>query len=99
MKKYILVFAASSMMFSSVVSCKEGEDSEQEVIETESIDEFEQTQQDMSAESNELEDTQLVPSGTYTGEAVVVDTQQNEIYVRLNDNTKIENFIFLKTLR
>ena len=78
------------MMFSSVVSCKEGEDPEQEIIGTESIDEIEQTQQDISAESNELEDTQVVPSGTYTGQAIVVDSQQNEIYVRLNDTTKIE---------
>ena len=78
------------MMFSSVVSCKEGEDPEQEIVETESMDEIEQTEQDISAESNELEDTQVVPSGTYTGEAIVVDSQQNEIYVRLNDTTKIE---------
>ena len=91
MKKYILVFALSSMIFSSAVSCKEGEEREQEVIEMESIEEIEPTQEVSPTQgSEELEDTQLVPSGTYTGEAIVVDSQQNEIYVRLNDTTKIE---------
>lgn len=88
MKKYFLAFAASSMIFTSVISCKDG--GEQEANEIEPINEVEQTHQNVTQETKELENTQTVPSGTYTGQAIVVDSQQNEIYVRLNDTTTIE---------
>lgn len=88
MKKYLLVFAASSMIFASVTSCKDAE--EKEEMEVQPIEQVEQAEQSTTQTSKELENTQMVPSGTYTGQAVVVDSQQNEVYVRLNDTTTIE---------
>lgn len=90
MKKYILGFAVAAMTFTSMLSCKnEGEG--EGIDEVEPVEELQQTEESMSDKtSNELEDTELVPSGTYTGEAIVVDAQQKEIYVKLNDTTTIE---------
>ena len=87
MKKIFLSFAAILMIF-SFTSCKdEGKQEENDVQVT---DQVEQSAQTTSQESKELENTQLVPSGTYTGEAMVVDSQQKELYVKLNDTTTIE---------
>lgn len=89
MKKIVLSFAALSLVFASFTSCKdEAKQEENEVMTTENV---EQTEQETSnEESQELENTQVVPSGTYTGEAIVVDSQQKELYVKLNDTTTIE---------
>ena len=93
MKKYILNFAVGALAFASLVSCKnEGETEADQVPQAE----IEQTSESISTpdasdvETKEMEDTQLVPSGTYTGEAIVVDAEQKEIYVKLNDTTTIE---------
>ncbi|MCM4161764.1 hypothetical protein FHG64_02830 [Antarcticibacterium flavum] len=41
-------------------------------------------------ETKELEDTDVVASGTYTGTARIVDREQNEIYLDLDDNRTLE---------
>lgn len=96
MKKHVLAFAAISIIFTSLTSCRDGENREENEVET--MDQFEQTQQDTINEgTKELEDTQLVQSGTYTGTAIIVDSEQNEIYVRLNDTTTIELYFSEET--
>lgn len=81
------------MIFTSVISCKDAGDRE---IEEVPAGEIEQTSENISSqelsgqETKELENTQMVPTGTYTGEAIIVDSEQKEIYVRLNDTTTIE---------
>lgn len=88
MKKHFLAFAAISIIFTSVTSCR---DANQEENEVQTMDQIEQSQQGTINEgTKELEDTQLVPSGTYTGTAIIVDSEEKEIYVRLNDTTTIE---------
>lgn len=103
MKKYILAFAASSMILTSVISCKDAGDRE---IEDVPAGDIEQTSDNISSqqlagqetqETKELEDTQLVPSGTYTGEAIIVDSEQQEVYVKLDDNTTIELYFSNET--
>ena len=91
MKRSMMILAVSSLLFSSVISCKDAEENNDEVM----TEVEETTAEDMDSESTldsseELENTSLVPTGTYTGTAVVVDSQQNEVYVKLNDTTTIE---------
>ncbi|WP_156879258.1 hypothetical protein [Salinimicrobium xinjiangense] len=94
MKRYFLNLGLGALAFAAVVSCKNGE--EREVDDVAPVGEIEATSDNISGqqvsgqETKELENTQLVPSGTYTGEAIIVDSQQKEVYVRLNDTTTIE---------
>ena len=100
MKRSIMILAVSSMIFSSVVSCKDAEEKDDDVMEmTEENgmgDMEEMNNQDMHSmdttmtSNTELENTSLVPSGTYTGTAVIVDSDQKEVYLKLNDTTTIE---------
>ena len=94
MKKYILNFAVGILTLSAVVSCKnEGEQVVEEVPPQADIVKTSENisgQEVSDRETKELENTQTVPSGTYTGQAIVVDSEQNEIYVRLNDTATIE---------
>lgn len=96
MKKHLLKFAAVSMIIISVISCRtEGDQNESEVLTDEQV---EQSKQANSAQDNkELENTQLVESGTYTGEAIIVDSEQKEVYVKLNDTTTIELYFSNET--
>lgn len=87
MKKYLLNIAALSMIFISIISCRDGGDREENEVQT--TNQLEQSQQNAQDEK-ELEDTQLVPTGTYTGIAMIVDSDEREIYVRVNDTTTIE---------
>ncbi len=101
MKKYILNFAVGILTLSAVVSCKN--EGEREVVEVPPQADIEKTSENISSqevsnqETKELENTQMVPSGTYTGQATVVDSEQNEIYVRLNDTTTIELYFSNET--
>ncbi|MHA6279661.1 hypothetical protein ACXYMT_05720 [Salinimicrobium sp. CAU 1759] len=97
MKRSIMILAVSSMIFSTVISCKDAEEKNEEVME---MTEMEESSMDMNDNMNsldttmagekELENTDLVDSGTYTGTATIVDSQQEEVYVQLNDTTIIE---------
>lgn len=87
MKKYLLNIAALSMIFISIISCRDGGDREENKVQT--TNQLERSQQNAQDEK-ELEDTQLVPTGTYTGIAMIVDSDEREIYVRVNDTTTIE---------
>lgn len=91
-----MYLAVSSMIFASVVSCKDTEENKDEVLEMETEETAMDNMNNMKSmdtsmtDKKELENTQMVPTGTYTGEAIIVDAQQNEVYVRLNDTTTIE---------
>lgn len=101
MRKYILNLAVGALTFAAVVSCKNGE--EREVDDVPPVGEIEATSDQITSpetagqETKELENTQMVPSGTYTGEAIVVDSEQKEIYLRLNDTTTIELYFSNET--
>jgi hypothetical protein len=94
MKKYFLNLGLGALAFAAIVSCRNGE--EREVDDVPPAGEIEATSDHISSpetagqETKELENTQMVPSGTYRGQAIIVDSEQNEIYVRLNDTTTIE---------
>lgn len=102
MKRSIMILAASSMIFTSVISCKDAEEKNDEVMEMtdenamgdmdqmEGMDGDAHSMDATMAGNKELEDTDLVESGTYTGTALVVDSEQKEVYVQLNDTTTIE---------
>ncbi len=105
MKRSIMILAVSSMIFSSVISCKDAEENNDEVLEMtdenamgdmENMENMEGMDHDMNSldttmtGNKELENTDLVESGTYTGTATIVDSEQKEVYVQLNDTTIIE---------
>ncbi|WP_051286452.1 hypothetical protein [Salinimicrobium terrae] len=100
MKKYFLNLAVGALAFAAVVSCKS--EGERDVNDVPAGD-IEQTSENISSqevsglETKELENTQTVPSGTYTGQAIIVDSEQKEIYVRLNDTTTIELYFSNET--
>lgn len=88
MKRSVLIFAASSMLITSVLSCKDAE--ENDALNTLDETQVEQAATDQPDSSKELENTDLVESGTYTGTAKIVDDQQQEVYLQINDTTTIE---------
>jgi hypothetical protein len=98
MKRSIMILAVSSMIFSSVISCKDAEENNEEVIEMTEMEESSMDNMNDNMNSldttmagdKELENTDLVESGTYTGTATIVDSEQKEVYVQLNDTTIIE---------
>ena len=103
MKRSIMILAVSSMIFSTAISCKNAEENNSETIEmtgeatmNEMDDSMSEVDTTMSSDK-ELEDTDLVESGTYTGTALVVDAEQNEVYVQLNDTTTIELYFSNET--
>ena len=102
MKKYILNLAVGALAFAAVVSCRDAGE-EREVNDVPGQADIEETSENISSqeisgqETKELENTQTVPSGTYTGEAIIVDDEQNEVYVRLNDTTTIELYFSNET--
>lgn len=79
------------MLFTSAISCKDAEENTEmeEAVET-TGDAATGTVENVTDSSQELENTDLVESGTYTGTAKVVDQQQNEVYLQVNDTTTIE---------
>ena len=93
-----MILAVSSMIFSSVISCKDAEENNKEVIEMTEMEESSMDNMNDNMNSldttmagdKELENTDLVESGTYTGTATIVDSEQKEVYVQLNDTTIIE---------
>lgn len=106
MKRSIMILAISSMILSSAVSCRNAEEKNDEVMEMNEdnamgeMDQMNRDQQSMDHDmmsDKELEDTDLVESGTYTGTAIVVDSEQKEVYVRLNDTTTIELYFSNET--
>lgn len=40
--------------------------------------------------SSEIENTDIVPSGTYTGEAIKVDPDEQEVYLKTEDDKTLE---------
>ncbi|MDX1752410.1 MAG: hypothetical protein R3259_04440 [Salinimicrobium sediminis] len=103
MKRSIMILAVSSMIFSTAVSCKNAEENNSETIEMTgeaTMDEMDGSMNEVDttmSSDKELEDTDLVESGTYTGTALVVDAEQNEVYVQLNDTTTIELYFSNET--
>lgn len=100
MKKYILNFAVGALAIAAVVSCKnEAENEVEQVPQADIVETSENisSQELAGEETKELENTQMVPTGTYTGEAIIVDAEQKEIYVRLNDTTTIELYFSNET--
>lgn len=103
MKRSIMILAVSSMIFSTAISCKNAEENNSETIEMTgeaTMDEMDGTMNEVDttmSSDKELEDTDLVESGTYTGTALVVDAEQNEVYVQLNDTTTIELYFSNET--
>lgn len=103
MKRSIMILAVSSMIFSTAISCKNAEENNSETIEMTgeaTMNEMDDSMSEMDttmSNDKELEDTDLVESGTYTGTALVVDAEQNEVYVQLNDTTTIELYFSNET--
>lgn len=89
MKRSFLMMSFLFSLFVILQSCRNAE----EETEIDPIEPDVETQVDTREDipsSTELENTDIVSSGTYTGTAVVVDDQQNEVYLQVNDTTKIE---------
>lgn len=98
MKKSIFIFATAAMIFTSIISCKDAEEKEaDEFLETNEVEAVSENAISENS-SKELEETDLVPSGSYTGKAIVVDAQQKELYVKLNDTTTIELYFNNETV-
>lgn len=92
MRKSILIFAASFSLFSLTFACNDsGRNTEGT---TNAVESMEETGSDavktVEGDDKEMENTDVVESGTYTGTAEVVDDVQKEIYVKLDDNRTIE---------
>ncbi|GHA27063.1 hypothetical protein GCM10007103_05570 [Salinimicrobium marinum] len=92
MRKSILIFAAGFSLFSLTIGCKNSEKNNQDAENV--VENVNETGADavktIESDVKELEDTDVVESGTYTGTAEVVDAEQKEIYVRLDNNKTIE---------
>ena len=96
MKKLILLSVMSVLTMSFLTSCdnknpNNANDSDMDTI-VPMVDETEDTltTSDMNAKP-ELENTNLVATGTYTGTAKQVDTAEKEIYVETADGKTLEN--------
>lgn len=93
MRRSVLTLAACFSLFSLTISCNDSgqnTDGTSNAVETTTDTGSEMTGTTQQEDPKELEDTDVVESGTYTGTAEIVDQEQNEIYVRLNDTTIIE---------
>lgn len=91
MKKVMLLSVISFLSVSFLISCENKRDNAND-LDTNStiIEESSDSLNDVSMESPELENTVLVPTGTYTGVARVVDLAEKEIYVETNDGKMLE---------
>ena len=91
MRKSVLIVAAASGLFSMTTACNDGQQNNEA---TNAVETTQEAGSDVTNavqdSSKELENTDVVPSGTYTGTAKVVDDQQKEVYVQLEDNKTIE---------
>ncbi len=92
MKRTVLVFSAALTLLVGFQSCNDGnrETRNTDLDATEQNIGEEEMQMRDTQETRELEDTDLVPSGTYTGTARIVDPEQKEIYLELEDNRTLE---------
>lgn len=92
MRKSIVLFAAGFSLFSLTVACNDSSRNTEGT--TNAVETTTDTGSEMTTmeheDSKELENTDVVESGTYTGTAEVVDDAQKEIYVKLDDNRTIE---------
>lgn len=86
MKKTVLLFSAAFIFLAGLQSCKD-ENRESRELDN---DATEQVMGEQETKELEDEDTNVVPSGTYTGTARIVDREQNEIYLDLEDNKTLE---------
>ncbi|WP_246054254.1 MULTISPECIES: hypothetical protein [Antarcticibacterium] len=84
MKRTILLFSAAFIFLTGLQSCKD------ENRDSRSLDNDATEKVMGDRETKELEDTDVVASGTYTGTARIVDREQNEIYLDLDDNRTLE---------
>lgn len=97
MKKLILLSVMSVLTMSFLTSCdnknpNNANDSDMDTI-VPMVDETEDTlTTDMDA-MPELENTDLVATGTYTGTAKQVDTAEKEIYVETADGKTLELYL------
>ena len=93
MRKTIVMFAAGFALFSLTTACNDSQQNKEEPVdsvENTTENATDATSENVQDSSKELENTDIVPSGTYTGTAKVVDDQQKEVYVQLEDNKTIE---------
>lgn len=92
MKNIVLLFSAAFIFLAGLQSCNDGNRDARntDLDETEQNIREEGTQMMGDQDTKELEDTDLVPSGMYTGTARIVDGEQKEIYLDLDDNTTLE---------
>lgn len=82
MKKLMLISAVSFLTLSFLTSC---ETKKEEAVVTSEGDVV-----TMDDSSTEMENTDVVPSGTYTGTAKKVDPEEKEIYVETQDGKILE---------
>ena len=94
MRRSVLTIAACFSLFSLTVGCnnaeQKAEDATTNAVETTTNTADEMTSTAQQGDPKELENTDVVESGTYTGTAEIVDQEQKEVYVRLNDTTIVE---------
>lgn len=90
MKKVMLLSVFSFLSVSFLVSCENKREVNDLDTNSTIIEESSDSLNDVSMESPELENTVLVPTGTYTGVARVVDLAEKEIYVETNDGKMLE---------
>lgn len=86
MKRSILIMSFLFSLLLVLQGCQDGAQNN----EVENLEEEVETETTTQTSSKELENTDVVSSGTYTGTAIVVDDQQKEVYVQIGDTTKIE---------
>lgn len=86
MKKTVLLISAAFIFLTGLQSCRDGEGNG----DARNIDLDDTEQMTGDQETKELDDTDLVPSGTYTGRARIVDREEKEIYLDLEDNRTLE---------
>lgn len=90
MKKLMLLSAISFLSISFLASCENKREVNDLDTNSTIIEEPTDSMNDVSMESPELENTVLVPTGTYTGVAREVDPAEKEIYVETNDGKLLE---------
>src|SRR5690606_20101818 len=85
-----LLSAISFLSISFLASCENKREVNDLDTNSTIIEEPTDSMNDVSMESPELENTVLVPTGTYTGVAREVDPAEKEIYVETNDGKLLE---------
>lgn len=110
MKKPVLIAALALGSAVFFQACDQGNDVQDnaeesdatENVEREMTEDYTDSEDEMDSEgtdrsSKEMEDTDLVPTGTYKGTAERVDPEEKEIYVTTDDGKTLELYLNNKT--